>query len=203
MKIALCLSVVLFCGFANPYQAWSDDRVADEITLIVEAGEREIAAIKQRAEKDVQAAHDKCLAQLQQLQDQYTKLGALDQAVAVRDKLRTLKLGGTPDRDPGNLLGYSGCIGQVFYFEVMGATGGTIYGTDVYTADSHLATAAVHSGALGYAEKGVVKVTILPGKGHYEPSDRNEVSSRDWNAHALSYKVDSTKPAKAVKPLKQ
>lgn len=203
MRIALCWSVVLFSGFAMPCPTWSDDRVADEITLIIEAGDREIAAIKQQAERNVQAAREKRLAQLEQLQDKYTKLGALDQAVAVRDKLRTLKLGGTPGGDPGNLLGYTANIGEVFFFEVMGATGGTIYGTDVYTADSSLATAAVHSGALNYAEKGVVKVTILPGKDRYEPSVCNEVSSREWNAHALSYKVESTKPVKAEKPAKQ
>lgn len=203
MKIALCWSVLLLCGLAIPCKAWSDDRVADEIDLIVEAGDREIAAIKQQAERDIQAVNEKRLAQLEQLQDKYTKLGALDQAIAVRDKLRTLKLGGTPLGDPGNLVGYSAHIGEVLYFEVMGATGGMIYGTDVYAADSHLATAAVHSGALNYAEKGVVKVTILPGKGSYEASERNGVSSRQWGAGSLSFAVESTKPAKTAKPAKQ
>jgi hypothetical protein len=177
--------------------------VADEINLIVEAGDREIAAIKKQAESDVHAANERRLAQLKLLQDKYTKLGALDQAIAVRDKLRALKLGDAPGSDPGNLVGYSAYIGQVLYFEVMGATGGMIYGTDVYAADSHLATAAVHSGALNYAEKGVVKVTILPGKGSYEASERSGVSSRPWGAGSLSYTVESTKPAKTEKPAKQ
>jgi hypothetical protein len=193
MRNAICWSAMLLFGLAMSCPTWSDESIPSEITVILEAGDREIAAIKQKAEKDVQAASEKRQSQLEQLQDKFAKAGKLDQAIAVRDKIRELKLGCTPTGDPGTLQQYYGHIGQVLYFELMGASGGKIHGTDIYTADSHLATAAVHCGALNYAEKGVVKVTILPGKASYEASDRNGVCSQSWSSNSLSYKVESTK----------
>jgi hypothetical protein len=108
-----------------------------------------------------------------------------------------------PLPDPGNLSFYVTNIGSTYYFEVMGATGGTIYGTDIYSHDSHLATAAVHCGVLKYGEKGVVKVTIMPGKASYESTEKNGVSSRSRDAYPASYKVESTKPAMSEKAEKK
>lgn len=200
---AICWSVLLSCGLGMPYAASSGENLPEEVTMIIEAGDREIAAIRKKAEEDVRKVSDTRLAQLEQLQDKFTKAGKLELAVAVRDKIRELKLGTAPGGDPGNLEQFGGHVGQAFYFELTGATEGRIYGPDVYTADSPLATAAVHSGALDYAEKGIVKVTILPGKSSYEASDRNGVSSREWTSYGLSYKVESTKPTKTEKPAKK
>ena len=50
---------------------------------------------------------------------------------------------------------------------------GTVWGSDVYTDDSTLAAAAVHAGAVGAGETGLVKVTILPGESSYDASTRN------------------------------
>ena len=52
-----------------------------------------------------------------------------------------------------------------------------MWGTDVYTSDSTLATAAVHAGVLQPGQTGVVKVTILPGQAAYQGSTRNSVRS--------------------------
>jgi hypothetical protein len=101
--------------------------------------------------------------------------------------------------DPGTLEGFRGQPGQVLEFEVRGRTTGTVYGTDVYTDDSDLATAAVHSGALGDGEVGVVRVTLLGGQEGYAASTHNGVTSHSWGGWLASYRVEAAPVA--VRPV--
>jgi hypothetical protein len=81
--------------------------------------------------------------------------------------------------------------GEFFYLEVRGTRRGEIYGTDVYTMSSDLATAAVHAGVLRNGEKRYVKVTLLPGLQRYEGCERHGVKSHDYFGHwPRSYRVD-------------
>jgi hypothetical protein len=79
--------------------------------------------------------------------------------------------------------------GVFFYIEITGTTNEEIFGTNVYPFNSSLATAAVHAGALRPGEKGLVKVTILPGQAHYHGSTFNGVTSKDFGAFQKSYRV--------------
>ncbi len=63
--------------------------------------------------------------------------------------------------DPGTLSNLRGQVGKLFAFRVTGAVGGSVWGTDVYTSDSRLATAAVHAGVLEVGKTGTVKVRII------------------------------------------
>jgi hypothetical protein len=112
--------------------------------------------------------------------------------------LRTLRIPGLTedegrvaqaDPDPGALTNYHDKVGKTFYFKVTGATTATIWGTDVYTTDSQLATAAVHAGALQAGETGVVKVTILPSPPVFNGASRNGVTSLPYGAFPAAYKV--------------
>jgi hypothetical protein len=80
-------------------------------------------------------------------------------------------------------------LGKTFVFRVTGATGGFLYGTDVYTTDSTIASACVHAGVLKAGETGIVRVTVLPGQANYESSSRNGVSSSSWSTWPASFKV--------------
>ena len=93
--------------------------------------------------------------------------------------------------DPGDLTGYRGRVGRVLYFDVVGSTDGTVWGTEVYTDDSALATAAVHAGAVQDGQRGIVRVTILPGLKHYEGSTANGVSTREFDSWYGSYVIDA------------
>lgn len=62
-----------------------------------------------------------------------------------------------------------------------------VYGTDVYTDDSSICTAAVHSGLITRQAGGVVTIQIKPDAGSYTASTRNGVSSRSYGAHKGSY----------------
>ena len=92
-----------------------------------------------------------------------------------------------PIADPGNLVEYRGRNGEIFLFSITGDSGGSVWGTDIYTDDSDLATAAVHAGQLTAGETGVVRVRILPGQDSYQGSTRHGVTSGSWGQWSGSY----------------
>lgn len=96
----------------------------------------------------------------------------------------------TPIEDPGNLSYYRDLTGEILYIEVTGAVNGTIWGTDIYTDDSNLATATVHAGLLDPGETDIVVVTLLEGEESYSGSVFNGISSNDYGSWSGSYSVD-------------
>ncbi len=89
--------------------------------------------------------------------------------------------------DPGNLTAFRTNIGETMTFSVTGAIDGSVYGTDNYTDDSDLSTAAVHAGILAVGQTGDVTVQMTgPGKG-YAASTRNGVDSIAYGKWDGSY----------------
>jgi WD40 repeat protein len=82
--------------------------------------------------------------------------------------------------DPGDLRQWQSSVGAELLFRVTGRTTGVVYGSDVYTSDSNLATAAVHAGVLAPDQTDVVRVCIVPVLPRYEGSARNGVTTRPW-----------------------
>ncbi len=120
------------------------------------------------------------------------QLAYLDQLLAERQTSQSAEVPNLAVQpDPGNLTAYRGKVGQTFRFLVTGSTSGSVWGTDVYTDDSHLATAAVHAGVLREGEKGVVTVTILPGRASYEGSTRFGVTSKSYGAWSGSFQFEA------------
>ncbi len=95
--------------------------------------------------------------------------------------------------DPGTLSQYRGERGKTLLFEVTGSDTGSVYGTDVYTDDSTLAAAAVHAGVLKAGQKGVVKVTMLPGQDDYPASTRHGITSTPWGKWDSSFRVEAAR----------
>ncbi len=153
--------------------------------------ERETAEVQKKAEAEWRKAAEKASAQLKTIQDQFCKEAKLDEAVAVRDLRLRLQSGVTKVQpDPGYFDAPASDIGKVFYFEVVGTTQGSTWGTDVYTTQSHLSASAVHAGVLRVGQKGIVKVTVLPGQDGYLSTTRNGVTSASWGAWGVSFKVE-------------
>ena len=97
--------------------------------------------------------------------------------------------------DPGSLALFNGsATSGTFLFRVFGSSFGSIWGTDVYTDDSRLATAALHAGAATLFQDAVVEVTVLPGLNSYVGSTRNGVTSSSLGAHSRSYRVRAYTP---------
>lgn len=93
----------------------------------------------------------------------------------------------SPMEDPGNLVEYRADVGTVLTFEVTGAQGGSVWGSDIYTDDSNLAAAAVHAGVLDVGETGIVSVEILGPQETFAASQRNGVSSGSYGKWEGSY----------------
>jgi hypothetical protein len=95
-----------------------------------------------------------------------------------------------PITAPANMVGYRGQNSQTFTFTLTGATGGSVWGTDIYTDDSILAAAAVHAGKVNVGETKTVRVTVLPGQGSYTGTPRNGVSSLNYGNWWGSYRFE-------------
>ncbi len=81
--------------------------------------------------------------------------------------------------------------GTTYYFRVVGATQGMVWGTGTYTGDSMLAAAAVHAGAVKDGAAGIIKVTVMPPLAQYHGSVRHGVTTHDFGRFGTAYKVEA------------
>jgi hypothetical protein len=70
----------------------------------------------------------------------------------------------------------------------------SIWGTDTYTGDSSICTAAVHKGLITLADGGRVTVDVTEGEDSYTGSTANDVTSSDYPAYTLSYEFPEDQP---------
>jgi hypothetical protein len=99
----------------------------------------------------------------------------------VPNTIRTLKWNDTAS-------GYWRNLGQYFTFNCpSGGAIDTIYGTDIYTYDSSICTAAVHSGLIAPEYGGQVTIRIEPRQEFYQESFRYGVESREWGKYDGSF----------------
>ncbi len=94
---------------------------------------------------------------------------------------------GPPLPNPGTLQAYQTHVGKTFKFALTGAPGGSVWGTDAYTLDSSLASAAVHAGVLQVGKTGNVRVRILPPRAGFVGSSRNGIESASFNFYPGAY----------------
>lgn len=84
---------------------------------------------------------------------------------------------------------YRGNDGTQFRYRCpAGGTATAIWGTDVYTDDSSVCTAAVHAGKITLAQGGTVTFEIRPGQSSYAPSTRNGITSGAWDSWLGSFR---------------
>jgi hypothetical protein len=152
--------------------------------VVVMGYEKKAAAIREKAEKEIQPHLEKALSALQALQDTYCQQKRLDDAVAIRDRIRALR-GILPD--PGPLSVQPSDIGRTMLFEVTGTTAGSVWGSEVFTSDTSLGAAAVHQGLLKNGEKAVIRVKVIAGQSAYSGSTRNGVTSLSYGPWSVSF----------------
>ncbi|NRB64529.1 MAG: hypothetical protein HRU40_16130, partial [Saprospiraceae bacterium] len=80
-------------------------------------------------------------------------------------------------------------IGNVYTMVVTGDDDypDEVWGTDIYTDDSYIPTAAIHAGLLRDGETRRLYVKLLPGQDEYESSTRNGITSEYWDSWGGSY----------------
>lgn len=72
-----------------------------------------------------------------------------------------------------------------------GCDEGSVYGTGVYTADTSICRAGVHSGVIPESG-GVVTITLEPGRPAYRGSEQHGIKSRDYGKYSSSFAVVTT-----------
>ena len=72
-----------------------------------------------------------------------------------------------------------------------GPASGRVWGTDLYTDDSSVCTAAVHAGAITIAAGGNVMIEIRPAATSYRGSVRNGIASKSYGYYAGSFVIVS------------
>lgn len=78
-------------------------------------------------------------------------------------------------------------IGKTYKFLCPPAgTAGTVWGSDIYTADSSVCTAAVHAGKITLDQGGEVTIEIRPGRSIYGSTTRNGITSNPFGEFAQS-----------------
>ena len=86
--------------------------------------------------------------------------------------------GSPPVNDPFTGGGLSYLDGEVARVVISGSTNaGAIYGSGIYTLDSVLSVAAVHSGMLAPGEQGTLALLLLPSQSTFSGSSQNGVTS--------------------------
>ena len=88
-----------------------------------------------------------------------------------------------------NATDLRGRNGQQFRFNCPagGAPSAAIWGTNLYTDDTSICTAAVHMGLIAAASGGSVTIEVRPGASSYQATDRNGVASRAYGGWSGSY----------------
>jgi hypothetical protein len=76
----------------------------------------------------------------------------------------------------------------------------SVWGTDLYTDDSSICTAAVHAGALNQFDGGTVTIEIRPGQGGYMGSTKNGIQSGNYGPYAGSYVIVAAAPGPPAPP---
>ena len=104
--------------------------------------------------------------------------------------------------DPGgsswsaNATAFRGRNGARFVYTCPSyGTASNVWGTDIYTDDSSVCTAAVHAGGITIAGGGTVTIEIRPGQQSYRGSTQNGITSASYPAWSGSYVLVSTTPA--------
>jgi hypothetical protein len=90
---------------------------------------------------------------------------------------------------------FRGRVGERFVYTCPKyGVAGSIWGTDVYTDDSSVCSAGVHTGAISLAGGGTVTIEIRPGEAAYTGSARNRVTSSSYPAWSGSFVVVASTP---------
>jgi hypothetical protein len=169
------------------------DEADRDCAAIQERTDAAVARIEQAATRELAPLVRELVDSLRKMQEVYARDGKLDEALAIRSRVRQLRgdlLGIRPD--PGNLTEFTiDDVGRVLLFEVTGRPDGSVWGTDAYTGDSRLAAAAIHAGVLREGERGLVRVVLLDGDGlNYEGSTQHGVQTYDYGNYPLAYRVE-------------
>jgi hypothetical protein len=71
---------------------------------------------------------------------------------------------------------------------------GSVWGSDPYTADSSICTAAVHAGLITVADGGDVRIEVAEGEDTYDGSEAGGITSNDYGSYDKSFTFPDDQP---------
>jgi cytoskeletal protein RodZ len=87
-------------------------------------------------------------------------------------------------------VGFKNDVGMTYKFQCPPeGKESAIWGSDIYTADSSICTAAVHAGLITLAEGGIVTIEYRPGRLTYGSTTRNGIKSNTFGEYSRSFVV--------------
>jgi LCCL domain len=90
----------------------------------------------------------------------------------------------------GNATAFRAQLGATLAFECPpNGRPGSVWGTDTYTTDSSICTAAVHSGRIQLQTGGVVQIQIAPGMPRYQGTVRGGIASFNFASYPGSFTI--------------
>ena len=104
-----------------------------------------------------------------------------------------------PTQCPDTMRSYAGSSEVLDCICPATAPIGSVWGSETYTADSSVCTAARHAGYIG-RQGGPVRLRMLPGAERYPGSTRNGISSSDFASFDFSFRFEGERIAAAVAP---
>jgi hypothetical protein len=195
---ALAAALILAVGAGATASAAQLPPAAEELVAEFTEFEREVM---QKAAAEVATGRQKLIADLETLKQELGAAGEQEAAKAVTGEIRLLLAmealrGAEIRQNPQELATLKNLAPDtVLYFKVKGdPSAGPVWGSRLYTLDSALAAAAVHSGLVKPGQTEVVKVTIKPGQQEYSSSSRAGVKTRSRGPFELSYRVQRAVP---------
>jgi len=94
----------------------------------------------------------------------------------------------TPISWTGNAAFVKTDVGLRYTFECPpDGTPGTVWGSDAYTADSSVCTAAVHAGKITPEKGGTVTIEFTPGRQMYGATTRNGITTYNYGQYPHSF----------------
>ena len=91
---------------------------------------------------------------------------------------------------PRTMLEHCGRVGRSWCFRVVGELEGPVWGTDVYTGDSSVASAAVHAGHVEAGATAVLRVVVVEPPERFEGTLRHGVASRDYARYDTAFRFE-------------
>lgn len=98
---------------------------------------------------------------------------------------------------PRTMIEHCGRLGRIWCFRVVGDTEGPLWGTDVYTGDSSVAAAAVHSGLVEPGATAVLRAVVVEPPPRFGGSLRHGVTSRDYERFGTAFRLERMSQADA------
>ena len=123
---------------------------------------------------------------IHELVEHFDRRGRLD-----AEQMRRLIEQGLLAQDaPRTMAEHCGQVGRSWCFRVVGEVDGAVWGTDVYTGDSSVASAAVHAGFVEPGANAVLRVVVVEPPERFAGCLRHGVASRDYERYDAAFRFE-------------